>query len=259
MAGYLFGRTFALLAVIARERPDLAQGVETTEIVRGFLAERLATTHSVRELADEIGAYLRARFKKAFREVTLLAEVARFERLRFDVEVVADGPGEPATSERIQALATLTVGKLFATRVLVPTHVRAFRVRHDVPAALAVLGTKGAGATLAEIVRPAEGVAFLTRDPRLLWPVYQIMPLATWKDLGRFSPGTPFRLEALGVLRAKRGPKGESEEQALGRVATELFGFLATGALLFAGKSARRPVKRSSRRPARRATARSGR
>jgi hypothetical protein len=250
MVGNVFQGTLAALAAVARHRPTLGRGTSHREIVEGFIEREFAATHSLRELANRFLGYLEERYRAAFRSVPLLGELGRFERLELDVDLVEDGPGEPATTESLNRLAGATIGRLLGTRVLVPDWLRMLRVRHDLAAAKALLAARGGDATLHEIVRPLEAVVIVTRNPATLFPVSETVPRATARDLRRFRAGAPFPIEQLAALRAERGPRGETEEESLERVVSETFGWLARGVLVFEPS---RPARARRSRPARQA------
>jgi hypothetical protein len=238
MVSHIYGATLAVLAIAKKSRPGLGVDQSVRELAEGFIGKDLARTHSLRELADRFGRFLRTADRRAFRAVPLLEELARFERAKLDVDLVEDGPGEPATQARLEKLAASTIGRLFETCLVVPTHLRALRVRHDVVHALATLAENRPDVDLAELTRPADQVIVVTRHPASLLPVHAGYAPEVWRDLRRFTPGTPFSIEDLARVRRFRGPRGETEEAALGRVVAEVFEWLRGGILLFAGKNA---------------------
>lgn len=234
LSDHIYGFTFALLDVIGRERPDLAGGTSSRALVEAFLAEDMATTHSVRELADRLDAFLRRRYPAAFREIGLLSDLTEFERLKLVVDHAEDGPGSPASAARLEEMSRLTVGDLFDMLVLVPSFLRTLKVAHDVRAAIAALADPDAGVTLGHIVAPLETTVVMTRHPASLLPVFHTVATDVVEDLHQFAAGGPFTLEQFASARQARGPKDESEEQALERVLSEAFGWLAAGMLLLA-------------------------
>ncbi|HYC78503.1 MAG TPA: hypothetical protein VEI02_12825 [Planctomycetota bacterium] len=234
MTRYALGTTVDLLELVGAERPRLRRKPTHAEAIEAFLAEgRGPRTHSLRELAETFAAFLRERYDAAFRAAPLLDDVVRLELAELHAELEVDGPGRVATDEDLAALRRGTLDRLLRRKVLVPTYARLLRFERDVPLAVARL-RRGEARRLADVEIAGPAHLVLARRPSDL-ATARIEPGASiWSDLRALGRGRAAPLEAFAARRARRGPRGETEDAAAARVVGEALGLLRDGALLLA-------------------------
>lgn len=233
MMGWTFATTLGVLELVQSAHPRLARPLSLRAMVEAFLLDRPATTHSLRELADRFGDFLRSRFAPAFARYPLIGEVLLAERARLDVDSAVDGPGHPATRADLERLTKGDVDALLRTRVLVPTTARFLRTRHDVAHLWRRLRDRGRPpGNLAEAVVKRRQEIVITREPASLVPQLLELEKGAFADLRAFTPGRAFRLEDLAARRARRF--SGSEETRLRAVLTEAVRWLAAGVLVLA-------------------------
>lgn len=235
MLRYALGTTLAALDLVRAERPKLARREDLDDAVRAFLAAAGGPrTHSLRELASTFLRFLKRREARAFKAYPALGELARCELAELAVELETDGPGRFATEADLARLAAGTFDRFLKTRVRKPSYARVLAFRCDAPALLKALRADPTTATLADLARPARTYAALVRSPSDLLPRRHDWDAATYRDYRAAPADAAFRIEDLAALRARRGPRGETEETAAGRVASEILGWLRSGVLLLA-------------------------
>lgn len=235
MIRYALGTTLEALALVQKSKPRLARRETFAATIEAFLADRRGpATHSVRELAQVFAAFMRRRFSAAFNAFPALRDLAKFELAELAVELETDGPGRHATEADFARLAGGTLHALLRTRLRRPSYERRFVFKTDVIGLLRALRAEPPRARIADLSRSVPCRVVLVRDAIKLAPVRHDLDAAAFRDLGRMPSDKAFRAEDLAVLRARRGPRGETEEVAAGRTATELFTWLRNGLLLLA-------------------------
>ncbi len=235
MIRYALGTTLDALALIQKAKPDLARRESFVDTIEAFLADRRGpATHSIRELADVFAALLRRRFAAAFKAFPILRDLVLFESAELAVELETDGPGRHATEADFARLAEGTLDDLLRTRLRRPSYERRFAFKSDLVGIVRALRSESAKVRVSDLSRSGPCHMILVRDAVRLAPFRHDLDATAFRDLGRMPVGKAFRAEDLGLLRARRGPRGESEETAAGRTATELFSWLKGGLLLLA-------------------------